>query len=165
MYELSRFHGMAVLLHAEVKEPIISVQSAAGEWRADVRLSDFEVISGDLDSVDAMSIKEWWLLRRDGIAVAWDQITAGMAPDPIEPLPEDWPIGGPEPIRAISVKPREGHRALGAVGKRSCRRIGSGFSGRPSRLRPVARPKTVRVGAYRRVLPHLGRRHGDFVPG
>ena len=110
MYELSRFHEMAVLLHADVEGPILSVQSATGEWRADIRLSNSEVISGELDSLDAMSIKEWLLLRRDGIAEAWDHFTAGMAPDPIKPLPEDWPIGGPDPIRAISVKPLEGHR-------------------------------------------------------
>ena len=110
MYELSRFHEMVVLMHADVEDPIISVRSAAGEWRADIRLSGFEVINGELDALDAMSIKEWWLLRRDDIEDAWNQIEGGKSPKPIEPLPENWPIGGPAPIRAISVKPLEGYR-------------------------------------------------------
>ena len=110
MYELSRFHELVVLLHDDVEQPIIAVQSAAGEWRADIRLSDCEVVSGELDSLDAMSIEEWLLLRRNEVRAAWNQYAQGVSPDPIEPLPENWPIGGPPPIRAISVKPLERYR-------------------------------------------------------
>ncbi|MCE2526805.1 MAG: DUF2442 domain-containing protein [Actinomycetia bacterium] len=110
MHELSGFHELVVLLHADVEQPIIAVQSATGERRADIRFSDFEVITEDLDALDTMSIKEWLLLRRYKITGAWNRHVQGVSPDPIEPLPENWPIGGPPPVRGISVNPLDRYR-------------------------------------------------------
>ena len=110
MHELSGFHELVVPLHADVEQPIVAVQSATGERRADIRLSDFEVITGELDALDTMSIKEWLLLRRDKITGAWNRLVQGVSPDPGEPLSKSWPIGGPPPVRGISVKPLDGYR-------------------------------------------------------
>ena len=52
------------------------------------------------------------LLRQDEIRGAWNQFAEGVSPGPIEPLPENWPIGGHPPIRAISVKPLGRYRIL-----------------------------------------------------
>lgn len=110
LLELSRFHGMVALLRPNLDEPVIAVQSPAGEWQADIRLSDSDVIEGQLGSLDQMSIREWLSLNRAEIREAWSRYMEGAFPDRIAPLPEDWPIGGPSPTRAISVKPMEGYR-------------------------------------------------------
>ena len=108
--EISRFHGMVVLLRAHPEQPVVAVQSAGGEWRADVRVQDGEVIRGRLDSLDRMSVQEWLRLHRDEVEAAWNRYRRGETPPRIEDLPEDWPIGGDPPARALSVKPLEGYR-------------------------------------------------------
>lgn len=110
LVEISRFHEMVLSLRADRAQPVIAVQSEAGDWRADIRPSDGEVIDGEIDSLDLLSVREWLSLRQEELAETWRQCTRGASPDHVEPLPEDWPIGGPPPTRAVSVRPLEGYR-------------------------------------------------------
>ena len=110
LHEISRFHELVIYLRTDYDQPVIAVKSDKLEWWGDVRLSDLEVISGKLDSLDRMSIEQWVSAHKDDIAEAWRRYLRGETPDRIEPLPEDWPIGGPPPTRAISAKPLDGYR-------------------------------------------------------
>jgi len=110
LFEISRFHGMVLCLRMDRVAPTIAVNSANGEWMADISISTSAVIGGEIEPLDRMSIQEWILLRRDDLAEAWYRLAEGQTPDPIKGLPEDWPIGGPPPTRAISVRPMEGYR-------------------------------------------------------
>ncbi len=108
--EISRFHGMVICLSLDRDQPAVTVQSADQEWRAEIGITDSAVIAGELQTLDRLSIQEWLTLHRDDLLQAWERCAEGHDPDPIEALPDDWPIGGPSPTRAISVKPLEGYR-------------------------------------------------------
>lgn len=108
--EISRFHEMVVFLRADAHHPTIIVQSAAGQRLAEIRIHDRQIIRGDLGTLDRMSLDEWLSLHSDDIIEAWRQCRRGESPNRVAALPEDWPIGGPSPIRATSVRPLEGYR-------------------------------------------------------
>ncbi len=110
VFEISRFHGMVLGLRLNGDQPAIAVQSADGEWRADIQIIDSAVIAGKLEPLDRLSIEEWLSLHRDDLLEAWERFGEGHDPDPIEALPDDWPIGGPSPTRAISVRPLKEYR-------------------------------------------------------
>lgn len=108
--EISRFHEMVVFLRTDTHPPTIIVQSAAGQQLAEIRIHDRQIIRGDLGPLDRMSLDEWLSLHSDDINEAWRQCRGGESPNRVAALPEDWPIGGPSPIRATSVRPLEGYR-------------------------------------------------------
>ena len=96
---------MVLCLRTNREAPTLAVNSATGDWKADISIGDSTVIDGEIEPLDRMSIEEWLSLHRDDLAEAWHLLGEGHSPDPVEPLPDDWPIGGPPPTRAISVKP------------------------------------------------------------
>lgn len=110
MFKISRFHGMVLCLRTNREAPTLAVNSATGDWRSDIGIGDSTVIDGEIETLDRMSIEEWLSLHRDDLAEAWHLLGEGHSPDPVEALPDDWPIGGPPPTRGISVKPLEGCR-------------------------------------------------------
>ena len=79
LHEISRFHELVIYLRTDYNQPVIAVKSDELEWWGDVRLSDLEVISGKLDSLDRMSIEQWVSAHRDDIAEAWRRYRRGMA--------------------------------------------------------------------------------------
>lgn len=109
-HEISRFHEMVMFLRSDTDRPTIIVESAAGQQLAEICIRDRQTIRGNLSPLDRMSLEEWLSLRSGDIEEAWRQCRKGETPNRIAALPEDWPIGGPSPIRATSVRPLEGYR-------------------------------------------------------
>ena len=110
VFEVSRFHEMILGLCLDGDQPAIAVQSSDGEWKADIHIIDSAVIAGELEPLDRLSTEEWLSLHRDDLLEAWERFAEGHDPESVEALPDDWPIGGPSPTRAISVKPLEEYR-------------------------------------------------------
>lgn len=110
LHEISRFHEMVMFLRSDTDHPTVIVESVAGQQLAEVRIHDRQTIQGNLRPLDWMSLEEWLSLHSDDIKEAWRQWREGETPKRISALPEDWPIGGPSPVRATSVRPLEGYR-------------------------------------------------------
>lgn len=110
VHEISRFHEMVMFLRSDADRPTIIVESAAGQQLAEICIRDRQTIRGSLRPLDRMSLEEWLSLHSDDIEEALRQCRQGEPPNRIAALPEDWPIGGPSPIRATSVRPLEGYR-------------------------------------------------------
>ena len=100
LHEISRFHELVICLRTDYDQPVRAVKSDDLVWWGYVRLSDLELISGKLDSLDRVSIEQWVSAHRDDIAEAWRRYLRGETPDRTEPLAEDWPIVEPTPTRA-----------------------------------------------------------------
>ena len=86
---------MVLCLRINREAPTLAVNSATGDWRSDIGIGDSTVIDGEIEPLDRMCIEEWLSLHRDDLAEAWHLLGEGHSPDPVEPLPDDWPIGGP----------------------------------------------------------------------
>ena len=85
MPQISSFYGIVIMMFYNDHQPP-HFHSRYSENGAQIRISDFTVIEGELPSRAIKLIKEWGQKHKTELEKNWELCRGGMKPKKIEPL-------------------------------------------------------------------------------